>query len=143
MAEPQAERVKVVLRWVQILDKLEPMFKEKGQFRFTVLIAADDADPRKTVLPEKGHYDISDHPGWNRLGLDKVVFEGEVREKLVVELQGEELDFLTANDRLEDYRRVFEGPASSWLGRKCPGDEGPGDPEAMSNWRVCYEILKA
>ncbi len=142
MAEPSGDRIKVILRWVQILDKLEPFFKEKGEFRFTARVTPDDGPTRETRLPEKGHFEISDHPAWNRLGLDKVIFEGTVRNHLRVELQGEELDFLSANDRLEDYAREFDGPPADWLGRYMPGDEVPGDPENLSNWRIAYEILR-
>jgi hypothetical protein len=143
MAEAKAERVKVVLRWVQILDKLEPFFDEYGEFRFTTRVTADDGEPAELHLPEKGHYQITDRPGWNRHGFDKVIFEGDVANRLVVELEGEELDFLSDNDRLEDYKRIFEGPPTLWLGRKCPGDEAPADPENLKNWRVCYEIMRA
>ena len=38
MAEQTGGRIKVVLRWVQILDKLEPAWKDKGEFRFIARI---------------------------------------------------------------------------------------------------------
>jgi len=53
------------------------------------------------------------------------------------------LDQLTANDHLEDYRREYTGPVSSWVGRHQPTDEGVGDPENMSDWRICYDIEMA
>ncbi len=105
--------------------------------------APTTAPPRRPVLPEKGHFEISDHPAWNRLGLDKVIFEGEVRGRLRIDLEGEELDFLSANDRLEDYSRTYEGSPSSFLGKHFPSDEPPNDPESLSNWRICYEIVRA
>lgn len=141
MAET-GERIRVTLRWVQILDKLEPFWKEEGEFRFTALVEADGATTR-TRIPEKGFYKISDHPAWNRQSLDKVIFEGPVKDRLVVELRGEELDFLSDDDQLAVYRREFTGSPSSWLGRHCPGDEGSADPENLANWRVCYEIERS
>ena len=64
-------------------------------------------------------------------------------DSLVVELFGVELDKMTANDHLEDYRREFTGPVDSWVGRHQPTDEGTGDPENMSDWRVCYDVERA
>ena len=34
VAMGQSDRVKVTLKWIQILDKLEPFYKERGEFRF-------------------------------------------------------------------------------------------------------------
>ena len=34
MSEANGERIKVTVRWVQILDNLEPAYKEKGEFVF-------------------------------------------------------------------------------------------------------------
>jgi hypothetical protein len=75
--------------------------------------------------------------------IDKVLFEGEPGDTLVVELSGEELDQFSASDHLEDYRKEFIGDASTWLGRRQPSDEGVGDPENMSDWRVCYDVEMA
>lgn len=143
MAQQSGERVKVVLKWIQILDDLEPFFDEKGEFRFTAKITSDanGGTLQETRFPEKGHYDISDHPAWNKIGLEKVLFEGDVDGRLEIVISGEELD-LAGNDELQTYRRVFEGSPASWLGRHAPGDE-EDDPENMDNWRVCYEIVKA
>ncbi|MEC7808378.1 MAG: hypothetical protein VX850_04705, partial [Gemmatimonadota bacterium] len=60
-----------------------------------------------------------------------------------VELSGVELDTMTANDHLEDYSKSFTGDHSEWLGRHQPTDEGIGDPENMSDWRICYDIESA
>ncbi|MDH3224954.1 MAG: hypothetical protein OEO23_14630, partial [Gemmatimonadota bacterium] len=112
MTEQSGTRVRVTLRWLQILDKLEPFFKEKGEFVFWAKVWTDNhgGKVQETRMPESGHYPISDHPRWNRLNhLDKVLFEGEVTDHLVVELRGEELDDFSDNDELEFYRREFNG----------------------------------
>ena len=143
MTEQSGTRVRVTLRWLQILDKLEPFFKEKGEFVFWAKVWTDNhgGKVQETRMPESGHYPISDHPRWNRLNhLDKVLFEGEVSDHLVVELRGEELDQFSDNDELEFYRREFTGPISDQVGFIQPGDEGSDDPENMSNWRIGYEI---
>ncbi|MBI4521289.1 MAG: hypothetical protein HY701_10655 [Gemmatimonadetes bacterium] len=144
MAE-QGTRIRVTLRWVQILDKLEPAFEEEGEFRFAAKISSKNRGgiSRETRLPRKAEfYAVSDHPAWNRLRLDEVLFEGEVDDHLKIELIGEELDALSANDQLEPYAREFNGPVGSWLGVHGPGDE-ERDQENMKNWRVCYAIEKA
>ena len=73
-----------------------------------------------------------------------------MKDHLVIELFGEELDKFSANDMLEPYRREFRGPVQSWLGTYGPGDDfsedeaaKSSDPEMMSNWRVCYFIDRA
>ena len=40
MAEQTGARIKVTLRWIQILDKMEPAWKEKGEFRFQTRVSA-------------------------------------------------------------------------------------------------------
>lgn len=151
MAEQTGGRVKVVLRWIQILDKLEPAWKEKGEFRFTTRVSTENrgGNVKEMRFPEQGHYDISDHPAWNKVVLNRTIFEGEVDDHLVVELMGEELDTLSKNDQLDSYRREFHGPPSNWTGWYGPGDDvapeaiNTADPENMSNWRVCYVIESA
>lgn len=145
------ERIRVVLRWVQILDNLEPFYKDRGEFRFSTRVDSDAGDGlQETRFPTEGHYEISDHPAWNKLNLDKVIFEGEVGEKLIVEIMGEEIDLLSANDLLDHYKREFTGAPSTWVGLYGPGEDLPstapqvgGDPENMSNWRVSYAIERA
>jgi hypothetical protein len=146
----QTGRIRVVLRWIQILDKMEPAWKEKGEFRFTARITSENEGGivREMRFPEQGHYDISDHPAWNKVVLNRVLFEGAVQDHLVVDLRGEELDTLTANDQLDHYRREFRGDPTSWIGWYGPGDDtaqevNTADPENMSNWRVCYVIEAA
>jgi hypothetical protein len=70
------------------------------------------------------------------------LFDGVPGPELVVELTGEELDQLTANDPLDHYRREFTGQVDSWVGHYEPVDEGSTDPENMKLWRICYDILK-
>lgn len=142
MAEQAGQRIQVVLRWIQILDKLEPFFKETGEFVFRSKVASG-GKVEEYRFPEQGYYSISDRPGWNRLEkLNKVLFDGVPQGELVVELKGEELDQFSANDELDYYRREFSGSVEDWLGHYEPVDEGSADPENMSNWRVCYDILK-
>jgi hypothetical protein len=150
MAEQIGGRIRVVLRWIQILDKMEPAWKEKGEFRFTSRVATENGGGlvQEMRFPEQGHYDISDHPAWNKVVLNRTIFEGSVQDHLVVELRGEEIDTLTANDQLDAYRREFRGAPSGWIGWYGPGDDSgadinPADPENMSNWRVCYVIENA
>lgn len=144
-----SERIKVRLHWVQILDKLEPFYKERGEFRFRARVTTDGGTQvQETRMPSEGHYEISDHPAWNKLNLDRVLFEGEVSERLTVELMGEEVDTLSANDQLDHYERSFEGSPGSWLGRYGPGDDDaepprPDDPENMTTWRIAYSIERA
>ncbi len=136
-------RIRVTLRWLQILDDLEPFFKTKGEFVFWSKVWTDDhgGTIRETRMPREGHYPISDHPRWNRLNnLDKVLFEGTVTAHLMIELRGEEIDQLSGNDPLEFYRREFVGAIEQYCGVIQPGDEGSDDPENMTNWRVGYEI---
>lgn len=139
----EGERIKVTLRWLQILDKKEPIFKETGEFVFTTRISTKDM-VQEARLPEEGHYNVTDHPRWNTLKhLNKVLFEGEPGETLTVEMFGTELDRFTEDDHLEPYKRVFDGPVEAWLGRHQPRDEGSDDPENLSDWRIAYDIERA
>jgi hypothetical protein len=135
-----ARKVRVILRWVQIKDNLEPFFKEHGEFFFTTKVTSG-SQVRETRLPEKGHWEISDHPRFSKVDkIDTVLFEGAAGDRLVVELFGQEIDQLSANDHLDPYRKEFIGSPESWVGRYAPGDEGSTDPENMRNWRICYDV---
>jgi hypothetical protein len=130
----------VVLRWIQIKDRLDPFFKEHGEFFFTGRVTSGDRVV-VTRLPEMGHWEISDHPRFNKVdGIDRVLFEGTPGPSLLVELIGEEVDGSSRNEHLEPYRRVFGGDPSSWAGRRGPGDEGLDDPENLSSWCICYDV---
>lgn len=142
MTGEAGQRIQVVLRWIQILDKMEPFYKETGEFVFRSKVQSGaQADEQR--FPEDGYYAISDKPGWNRLEkLNKVLFDGVPSSELVIELMGEELDQFSANDQLDHYRREFTGETGGWIGHYEPVDEGSTDPENMTNWRICYDILK-
>ena len=137
-------RIRVTLKWIKILDKLEPFFKETGEFRFRSNVSSENSGglAEETRFPEEGHYSLSDKPGWNVVTLNKVLFDGDVEDHLVVELFGAEIDTFSANDELDRYRREFSGPVDEWAGLYEPADEGSTDPEAMSNWRISYIIEK-
>jgi hypothetical protein len=134
------DRVRVILRWLQIKDNKEAAWDDEGEFRFRSKVTTGGGTV-EVKFPEAGFWSISDHPRRNKVDkIDKVLFEGPVGDSLVVELFGEELDSLSANDPLENYRREFAGPAASWVGTHQPTDEGAGDAENLSDWRVCYDI---
>ena len=136
-------RVRVVLRWIQIKDNKEAAWDDEGEFRFSSKVTTGGVSTELT-FPEEGFWSISDHPRRNKVDkIDKVLFEGEAGDSMVVEMFGVELDNLSANDKLEDYRREYTGPPSSWLGTHQPTDEGGDDPENLSDWRVCYDIESA
>jgi len=132
---------------VQIHDNLEPAWDDEGEFRFTAKVTADGGEVHETVLPPPGSdmkfYKIMDNPAWNRLSLDKTLFEGEVKGRMEIEILGEEFDLLTATDQLDLYRRVLEGDPASFVGFYHPGDEGSSDPERMTNWWVYLDIEEA
>jgi hypothetical protein len=137
-------RIRATLRWIKLLDNLEPFFKETGEFRFRSKVSSETGEgfSHETRFPEEGHYSLSDKPGQNYVTLNKTLYEGEAGEHLIVELYGEEIDVLSANDELDHYKREHRGPVDDWVGLYEPADEGSGDPEAMSNWRISYIIDK-
>lgn len=146
MAAQEAQRIRITVRWIKILDKLEPFFDEEGEFRFHATISSGgdgEGTTAETPFPEQGFYSISDRPGWNFMELNKVIFEGEVSDPMVLEITGEEIDELSANDQLDSYRREFTGSPEDWVGVYKPHDETSDDPENMSNWRLCYVIERA
>lgn len=136
-------RIRVILRWIQIKDNKEAAWDDEGEFRFRSRVTTG-GHTTEFRFPEHSFWSISDHPRRNKVDkIDKVLFEGEPGDTLVVELFGEELDQFSASDHLEDYRKEFTGDASHWIGRRQPTDEGVGDPENMSDWRICYDIEMA
>ncbi len=137
-------RIRVTLRWIKILDNLEPFYKETGEFRFRSRISSEGGEgfSHETRFPEEGHYSLSDKPGWNYVTLNKTLYEGDADEHLKVELYGEEIDLMSANDELDHYIREHRGSVDDWTGLYEPADEGSEDPEAMSNWRISYIIEK-
>lgn len=145
MSTTGGTKIRVILKMIQIHDNLEPPGDDEGEFRFRCTVSSRNGGIREeTMLPrEKKFYRISDNPAWNRLHLNEVLFEGEVTDHLEVEILGEELDWLTPNDHLTPYRRVFEGDPATWMGLHHPGDEGSADPERMKDWYVYLEVEEA
>lgn len=134
------DRIRVVLRWIQIKDNKESAWDDEGEFRFRSRVTTAGATEEKE-FPEQGYWSISDHPRRNKVDkIDKILFEGEPGASMLVELFGIELDQMSKNDQLQDYRREYTGDVAGWLGRHQPTDEGSDDPENMSDWRVCYDI---
>ena len=77
--------------------------------------------PRNIGFPNRAIIRYRTTPRWNKLDkMNKLMFEGEAGDSLVVELRGVELDDLSADDELERYQREFSGPAESWIGRHQP-----------------------
>jgi hypothetical protein len=143
MSDNGGNRIRVILRWIQIKDNKEAAWDDEGEFRFSSKVTSG-SQTHELTFPEEGYWSISDHPRRNKVDkIDKVLFEGDAGDSLVVEMFGVELDQLSANDHLEEYRREYTGPVSSWVGRHQPTDEGVGDPENMSDWRICYDIEMA
>ena len=143
MSNSGGSQIRVTLRWIQIKDNKEAMWDDEGEFRFRSTVTTA-GQTNELEFPEQGYWSISDHPRRNKVDkVDKVLYEGEAGESLVVELFGVELDQLTANDHLQDYRREYGGEVSTWIGRHQPTDDGSQDPENMVDWRVCYDIERA
>jgi len=138
MAE-RTPRIRVTLIWVQILDDLEPPWAESGQFCFTARVETA-GNVQHTRIPPEGRFSISDHPAWNRRRVNRVIYEGEAGDQLIVDLRGVEHDILSPDDELEPYSRTFTGDPESWVGEQSFADAEPEDPESLSNWRVCYWI---
>ena len=139
-----ATNIRVTLRYVEILDSKDA--DGEGEFVFTFSGAVPDRGEEQSLrIPETGHMAISDHPSMRKVTMNKVIFEGEVEdgETFVVEGKGEEMDRISANDQLRDYRREFTGSVSDWLGEYSPWDEGSADtadPEQLGDWRLAYSI---
>ena len=144
MAENGGERIRVILRWIQIKDNKEAAWDDEGEFRFRSRITTGGVTEELEFPDPPAFWSISDHPRRSKVDkIDKVLFEGDAGSSLVVELSGTELDTLSSDDPLEEYRREFTGPVDSWLGTHFPADEGGDDPENLSDWRVCYDVERA
>ena len=140
MAKGGAHRIRVTLRWIQIKDNKEAVWDDEGEFRFRSRVTTAGRT-QETEFPEQGYWSISDHPRRNKVDkIDKVLYEGEVGDSLVVELTGYEMDQMSARDALAAYRRQYTGTPASWVGRHQPTDEGSSDAESMADWRVAYDI---
>ena len=145
MPEDDARNLRVVLRWIQILDDREPFWHDRGEFRFWSRIKSDaEEEPQEHRFPENTVWEISDNPAWNKKQLNRVLFEGPVSNHLVVELFGEEVDPMQS-DPLDEYRREFRGSPEAMVGHYGPGPDTPEDDptvdlERMQYWGVCYDI---
>ncbi|HSH44273.1 MAG TPA: hypothetical protein VK966_00320, partial [Longimicrobiales bacterium] len=119
---------------------------EYGEFVFEFRVAnPNGGNEQVTRIPDSGHMSISDHASMNKVTLDRVIFEGDIKDgdSLVIEARGEEQDRLSPNDSLTDYRREFTGPVADWLGTHTPWDEGSdevADAEQLGDWRLAYTI---
>jgi hypothetical protein len=138
------DRLRVTLRYIEILDSKD--FDINGEFRFRFRAGVPErGELTETRIPEdpKKHLSISEHPAMNRLSFTNVLYEGDLAasESLLIEAEGEEIDRLSPNDALTPYRRVFEAPIA--LGEHGPWDEGnpeEPDPEQLGDWRFAYAI---
>ena len=94
MSENGGSRIRVTLRWIQIKDNKEAMWDDEGEFRFRSKVTTA-GQTNEIEFPEQGYWSISDHPRRNKVDkIDKVLYEGETGDSLVVELFGVELDQL-------------------------------------------------
>lgn len=134
--------IEIILRWVQILDSHD--VDEEGEFRFHSKITTAGESHEMDFPGGDGYWVISEHPARNKVEkIDLTLYKGPVGDDLVVEISGEEIDRFSANDKLEVYRKEFTGDSSTWIGRHQPTDEGTGDPENLTDWRLCYDIERA
>jgi hypothetical protein len=145
-ADTSTRRVRVTLRYIEILDSKD--IDTWGEFRFRFRAGVperDDVVESRIPEDERAHVSISEHPARNRISMETVLFEGEVGpgESLLVEAEGEEVDRFTPNDPITPYHRVFSAPFDGALGEHGPWDEGSdgeGDPEQLGDWRFAYVI---
>lgn len=138
-------RIRVVLEKVRILNDHDPWIKGRGEFHFTACVSFNNDSCRRHWyrVPQKGHYKISDWPGRNEQELNVCIFEGYVAEEdnMSISLLPIEEDWLDPDDELSLYRRHFNGPPETWVGRYSPDDEPPGsDAEKLSDWMLWYRI---
>lgn len=137
MSDNGETRIRVILRSIQIKDSKD--LDDEGEFQFHSRVTTG-GQSHELTFPDD-YWRISDHPLRNTIEkIDKVLYEGGVGESMVVELSGEDIDTLSSNDPLETYRKEFTGDPASWVGTHEPTDEGPDDPENLSDWRVSYDI---
>lgn len=143
---PHAQRLRVTLRYIEILDSKD--FDTVGEFRFRFRVTVPEREIEQvTHIPDaaKPPLSISEHPAMNRVTVNEVLFDGTVEdgERLVISADGEEHDRLSPNDPLRAYERVLTGPVDSWHGDYSPWDEGTAeeaDPEQLGDWRFAYTI---
>jgi len=146
MVDGNGGRIRVILRWIQVLENPQSGLNDRGRFSFMTRVTSPNKGGivKELHFPEQGAFDIADHPVWNKVVLNRTIFDGSIEDQLVVEINGTAIDSPTPS-HLDNYRREFKGDPSSWAGWYGPGDDTsawiiPDDPENMSTWRVCYII---
>ena len=110
-----------MLEKIQIDDDREPLFKRKGEFRFSSRVWTPDNGGilKETVLPEAGHFSLSDRPGSNEVTLNAVLFEDWVEKTLAVKIGGVELDTFDPDDRLAAVHRCVQRRAHDVVWQLC------------------------
>ena len=61
-----SERIRVVLRWIQIKDNKEAAWDDEGEFRFQSKVTTQGVS-HELEFPEEGYWSISDHPKRNKV----------------------------------------------------------------------------
>jgi hypothetical protein len=137
-------KVRVVLEKIQITDDREPFFKGKGEFRFFARVWTPDNGGimKETVLPETGHFRLSDLPGSNEVMLDAVLFDDWAEQKLAIQIGGVELDTFDPDDRLAPFKEVLKGEPTEWFGHYAPSGEAV-DQQDLDGWKLWYRIEPA
>jgi hypothetical protein len=142
MAEQSGTRIRVILKWLQILESLDTDEIGEFVFNFRVFTRNNGGQIQESRIPEgDGYIEITHNRSGNRLDhINKVLFDGYVEDHLKIIAEGMEVDQFSDNDYLDAYEREFTGPVSGIVGPHIPGDEGSVDPENMSNWRLAYTV---
>ena len=138
MADQPGQKIRVVLRRIQLLESKEPFFKARGEYSFRARVSVEGGSASETILPEKGYYSLSAEPGKNIVPLQLTLYEGQPEGSLTVELNATELDKMSANDNFTPYRKTFSGAPDSWV-----GSYGPAGDEDLGDWRIWYLIERA
>ena len=68
-----------------------------------------------------------------------MIFQGNVKDDLRIEILGTELDLFDPNDTLGKYTRLFNQKIQSVYGQYGP-DQEVIDPENMISWKIWYRI---
>lgn len=145
MPDP-SHRLRVTLRYIEILDSKD--IDTTGEFRFRFRVAVPEREVEQvTHIPDETNAPlaISEHPAMNRVTFDQVLFEGDIEDgdQLIISASGEDHDRLSRNDPLRSYERVLTAPVDGWIGDYTPWDEGSADepdPEQLGDWRFAYAI---
>jgi hypothetical protein len=134
--------VKVVLDKIRILNDRDPIWKGKGEIKFTCIAVPDNDKTRSQVtnLPSSGVYHVSDKAGKNDIQVGATIFDGTVKSRaLSIGITGKEIDLFDPDDDLARYHRTFSGDPSTWVGQYSPFDEYL-DKEDVGEWQLWYRI---